>query len=117
MISSHNDWSQLKECFVGIADNMVHPKMDLSVMSFSYAGYDFEEVKDLKGAYPQWIIDEANEDLNNLSLQLEKLDVKVRRPEKTKHSNIFSSPDWQSTGWYNYCPRDLLLPLDSLIID
>ena len=47
MISSHNDWSQLKECFVGIADNMVHPKMDLSVMSFSYAGYDFEEVKDL----------------------------------------------------------------------
>ena len=117
MISSHNDWDPLKECFVGIADNMVHPKMDLSVMSFSYAGYDYDKVKDLRGAYPQWIIDEANEDLDNLSLQLEKLDVKVRRPEKTKHSNVFSSPDWQSTGWYNYCPRDLLLPLDNLIID
>ena len=39
-------------------------------MSFSYAGYDYEKVKDLKGPYPQWIIDEANEDLNNLSLQL-----------------------------------------------
>ena len=75
MISSHNDWDQLKECFVGIADNMVHPKMDLSVMSFSYAGYDYEKVKDLKGPYPQWIIDEANEDLNNLSLQLEKLEI------------------------------------------
>ena len=66
MIRSHNDWDPLKECFVGIADNMVHPTMNLSVMSFSYAGYNFDEVKNLKGSYPKWIIDEANEDLDNL---------------------------------------------------
>ena len=117
MISSHNDWDLLKECFVGIADNMVHPKMDKSVMSFSYAGYDEEEVKDLKGPYPEWIIKEANEDLDNLARQLESLNVKVRRPSSTNHSQEFSTPDWTSTGWYNYCPRDLLLPLDNLIID
>ena len=100
MIRSHNDWDPLKECFVGIADNMVHPTMNLSVMSFSYAGYNFDEVKNLKGSYPKWIIDEANEDLDNLSEQLIKLDVKVRRPEKAEHSKTFSSPDWSSSGWY-----------------
>tara|TARA_Y100000004_G_scaffold162522_1_gene191335 strand:- start:32 stop:1078 length:1047 start_codon:yes stop_codon:yes gene_type:complete len=117
MINSHNDWDQLRECFVGIADNMVHPKMDESVMSFSYAGYDRKEVSDLRGPYPKWIIDEANEDLNKLADCLIKLDIKVRRPSITNHSKTFSTPDWDSTGWYNYCPRDLLLPLDNLIID
>jgi hypothetical protein len=117
MISTHNDWDPLQECFVGIADNMVHPKMDLSVMSFTYAGYEFEQVKNLKGSYPQWIIDEANEDLNELSNQLVKLGVKVRRPKNVVHSISYSTPDWDATGWYNYCPRDLLLPLDNLIID
>ena len=117
MISSHNDWDVLEECFVGIADDVHHPPMDPSVMSFSYAGYDPDEVKDLKGRYPQWIIDEANEDLDNLANELEKFGVKVHRPEPTNISQTFSTPDWQSHGWYNYCPRDLLLPLDNLVID
>ena len=39
MIQSNNDWDQLEECFVGIADDVHHPPMDPSVMSFSYAGY------------------------------------------------------------------------------
>ena len=117
MINTHNDWDPLQECFVGIADNMVHPTMDKSVMSLSYAGYDEAEVCDLKGPYPQWIIDEANEDLNKLADCLKNLNIKVRRPSKTNHSKIFSTTDWTSSGWYNYCPRDLLLPLDNLIID
>jgi len=117
MISSHNDWDTLEECFVGIADDVHHPPMDSSVMSFSYAGYDPNEVKDLKGRYPQWILDEANEDLDNLAKTLEREGVIVHRPEPTNISAEFSTPDWKSHGWYNYCPRDLLLPLDNLIID
>ncbi len=117
MIRSHNDWDPLKECFVGIADNVVHPKLDRSVMSFSYAGYDIDEVKELFGPYPKWIIDEANEDLDKLAKVLESLGVVVRRPEVTDHSVKFQTPDWKTHGWYNYCPRDLLLPLDELVID
>lgn len=117
MIQSNNDWDQLEECFVGIADDVHHPPMDPSVMSFSYAGYDPEEVKDLKGRYPQWIIDEANEDLDILANTLKQEGVKVYRPSPTNISQTFVTPDWQSHGWYNYCPRDLLLPLDNLVID
>lgn len=117
MIRSHNDWDPLIGCFVGIADDVHHPPMDPSVMSFSYAGYDPEEVADLKGRYPQWIIDEANQDLDNLAHVLQGEGVFVLRPDKTDLSKPFSTPDWQSHGWYNYCPRDLLLPLDNLIIE
>jgi hypothetical protein len=41
--------------------------------------------------------------------------VTVRRPQVTDHSTVFSSPDWQSDGEYNYCPRDLLLPIGETI--
>jgi len=117
VVNSHNDWDPLEEIFVGVADHARIPTMDTSTHSFGFADFSYDEIKDLEGPSPEWVIDEANEDLDRLSDELRKLGVTVRRPEALNHSRPFKSPDWETTGWYTYCPRDLLLPLDNLIID
>ncbi len=117
VVSSHNDWDPLEEVFVGIADHARIPTVDKSTHSFGFADCEWDHIKDLEGPSPQWVIDEANEDLDNFSKVLSDLGVKVRRPESIDHSVEFSTPDWKTTGWYTYCPRDLLLPLDNVIID
>lgn len=116
-IVSNNDWDPLKEIIVGRADKARVPTVDLSTMSMSYTNYDIEKIKPLEGEYPQWLIDEANEDADELCSMLTKAGVKVHRPEAIDHSKTFSTPDWTTTGWYTWCPRDLLLPLNNIMIE
>ena len=61
IVNSHNDWDQLEEIIVGHAH---HSRIatDISARSFSYAPYPEEQILPLEGVYPQWVIDEANED-------------------------------------------------------
>jgi N-dimethylarginine dimethylaminohydrolase len=117
IINSNNDWDPLKEIVVGRADNARVPTVDCSTMSMSYANYNIKDIKPLEGKYPQWLIDEANEDAEELCEVLRSANVVVHRPENVDHSKTFSTPDWKSTGWYTWCPRDLLLPLNNLMIE
>lgn len=117
IINSNNDWDPLKEIVVGRADNARIPTVDSSTMSMSYANYNIKDIKPLEGEYPQWLIDEANEDAEELCEVLRNADVVVHRPEDIDHSKTFSTPNWKSTGWYTWCPRDLLLPLNNLMIE
>lgn len=117
MIKSHNDWDQLEEIIVGTADYATLPTMNKSVQAFSYAEYTLEELKSLEGPHEQRIRDEANEDLDILSKTLTDLGIKVHRPKSVNHEKKFSSPEWETTGWYTFCPRDLLLPLDELVLE
>lgn len=117
VVSSHNDWDPLEECFVGVATNARFPVMDKSTHSFCFTTEKFENIKDLEGPMENRIIDEANEDLDILADTLKGLGVKVRRPSPMDHSKVFSTPEWSTTGYQTYSCRDLLLPLDNLIID
>jgi N-dimethylarginine dimethylaminohydrolase len=116
-ISTHNHWDPLEEIIVGRADNARVPTVDRSTMSMCYTNYNQETIKPLEGAYPQWLIDEANEDIEQLVKTLEQAHVKVHRPAVQDTANEFSTPEWTSTGWYTWCPRDLLLPFDNLMIE
>jgi scyllo-inosamine-4-phosphate amidinotransferase 1 len=116
-IVSNNDWDPLKEIIVGRADKARVPTVDLSTMSMSYTNYSMEKIKPLEGEYPQWLIDEANEDAEELCSVLTRAGVTVHRPEIIDHSKTFSTQDWTTTGWYTWCPRDLLLPLNNLMIE
>lgn len=116
-ISTNNHWDPLEEIIVGIADHARVPTVDSSTMNMSYTNYDIEDVKLLEGAYPQWLIDEANEDLQGLADLLTRMSVKVHRPKALDHSIKYSTPEWETTGWYTWCPRDLLLPLNNLMIE
>lgn len=116
-ISSHNDWDQLEEVVVGIATHAQMPIIDKSIHSFCFPYQSYDDIKLLQGNYADDVIGEANEDLNNLSNTLVNLGVHVLRPDDIDNSKKFSTPNWETTGWYQYCPRDLLLPLDNMVIE
>lgn len=116
-VQSNNDWDPLEEVFVGTARGAVLPTMDRSTRSFSYAPYSEEQLKDLQGPHDPRIVEEAEEDLEILCDTFKKLNIKVHRPTPTDHSQTFRSPDWETSGWYSFCPRDLLLPLNNTIIE
>ena len=117
-VQSNNDWDPLEEIIIGTAENCVHPTMNISTHSFIYGGEDYEDIKHFDGQpIEQWIVDEANEDLEGLEKCLQGLGVKTLRPDPIDHNKIYSTPEWTTTGWYTFCPRDLLLPLDNMIIE
>jgi N-dimethylarginine dimethylaminohydrolase len=61
------------------------------------------------GPVPDWIIDEANEDLDILTNVLEKLGIVVYRPKSINYQEL--------DGMYGYCPRDRLLVYGNAIVD
>ena len=61
------------------------------------------------GSYSDKIIDETNQDLEDLSDKLKELGVKVYRPKQVRHDAQIITPYWRTTGWHNYCPRDIFL--------
>ena len=60
IVSSHNDWDQLEECFVGIATNARFPTLDRSTHSFCFTTEKYEDIEGLEGPMDKKIIDEAN---------------------------------------------------------
>lgn len=108
MISSYNEWDPLKKVVVGIADHANWPTND-PVFAMESSKTTWTETPVPRGPVPQWIIDEANEDLNTLADTLTKLGVEVLRP---------TDMDFQTLGgMYNYCPRDRLLVYGNVVVD
>ena len=70
-----------------------------------------------RGPFPQRIIEETEEDLNEFVQILEKQGVTVKRPETWPHEAKFSTIHWEAEGYYNYCPRDILLVIGDQIIE
>lgn len=116
-IYSNNDWSPLQEIIVGRADNALIPYSDLSVRNFMYAKLSLEQIKKYVGKYSDRIIDETNEDLEDLCNMLKTLGVIVHRPVIYNHQEEIKTSEWTTTGWSNYCPRDILLILGKNVIE
>jgi hypothetical protein len=116
LVSVHNEWDPIEEVIVGTALNARLPKPDISVHAV-----DFPHCKTLAdiphGPFPQAMLEEAEEDLAGLIATFEKMNIVVRRPDLTDHSQRFASPNWQADGHYNYCPRDLVLAIGNSIIE
>ena len=108
-IRSFNEWDQLRECYVGVADHANWPSED-PVFANESEKTLWKETPVPSGAVEQWIIDEANEDLNSLVAILEQQDVKVNRPSTGINFQALG-------GMYNYCPRDRFLIAGREILD
>lgn len=108
MIHSYNEWDTLKEVVVGRADFANWPSQD-PVFAQESAKTTWKESPVPSGPVPDWIIDEANEDLDILADTLEQLDVVVHRPKAINYQKL--------GGMYGYCPRDRLLIYGNTIID
>lgn len=108
MISTYNEWDPLKRVVVGIADHANWPSND-TVFAQEGSKTTWTKTPVPSGPVPQWIIDEANEDLNLLSNMLEQLGVDVWRPADMNFQEL--------GGMYNYCPRDRLLVYGDRVVD
>lgn len=107
-IHSYNEWDQIREIVVGRADNANWPTDD-PVFALEAEKTSWKETPVPSGPVPQWIIDEANEDLNGLAKILETAGAVVHRP---------ADIDFVATkGMYNYCPRDRLFIAGDTIVD
>jgi N-dimethylarginine dimethylaminohydrolase len=115
VVWSCNEWDPLEEVLVGNPLNARFPTADLSTRLAEFPDRSLEQIP--KGPFPQQIIEETEEDLNAFVAVLEELGVTVKRPETWPHEARFSTINWESEGYYNYCPRDILLVTGSHIIE
>ena len=112
---SCNEWDQLEEVIVGNPLNARFPTPDRSTQLAEFPDRDLSEIP--RGLFPQYIIEETEEDLNEFVQVLEKLGITVKRPETWAHEAKFSTIHWDSEGYYNYCPRDVFLVIGDHIIE
>ena len=104
---SCNEWDPLEEVIVGNPLNARFPAPDPSTQLAEYPDRSVSEIP--RVPFPQWIIDETEEDLNEFVQALEGQGVTVKRPDTWPHDAKFSTINWESEGYYNYCPRDVML--------
>src|SRR4030095_769428 len=112
---SCNEWDQLEEVIVGNPLNARFPTRDPSTRLAEFPDRSVNSIP--RGPFPPKVIDETEEDLDGFSAILESCGVKVRRPDTWPHETTFSTIDWESHGYYNYCPRDVLLVVGDQIIE
>ena len=107
-IHSYNEWDPLRSVVVGRADHANWPVHD-PVFSSESERTLWKETPVPSGPVPDWIIREANEDLDALVGVLRSLNVEVFRPDDFN----FQVHD----GMYNYCPRDRLLVYGDTVVN
>lgn len=108
MISSYNEWDPLEAIIVGSATNANWPMTD-PVFAEEARTSLWTETPAPNGPVPQFIIDEANRELDILSEILVRYGAIVYRPQPMDFVS--------ENGMYNYCPRDRLLVAGDTIVD
>ena len=112
---SCNEWDPLEEVIVGNPLGARFPYADPSTRLAEYPDRDLHDIP--QGAFPDQIIEETEEDLQSFVDALEARGVTVRRPDTWPHEQTISTVQWETQGYYNYCPRDVLLVIGDTIIE
>ena len=116
-VNSHTEWGNLKEVILGTATNARVPivkRHDIHCVDYA----DYDNVVNLPGGpYPKQIIEETNEDLDIFQGQLESIGISVIRPKTVDTNKVFANPNWDSDGYYSYCPRDSVLVVGDTLIE
>jgi glycine amidinotransferase/scyllo-inosamine-4-phosphate amidinotransferase 1 len=114
----HSEYGKLKEIIVGSAKNAQIPTIkDKSLHCIDYAHLSDEEFKNIPtGSYPQKLLDETEEDLDNMANTLQSMGIKVHRPLDRDFSEPIKTDNWEVDGYYNYCPRDSMLVIGDKVI-
>lgn len=107
-VHSFNEWDRLRSIVVGTASNANWPVND-PVFNLESSKTTWKQTPVPSGPVPQWIVDEANRELDQLSTMLFKLGIEVWRPDDIDFVGL--------DGMYNYCPRDRLLIAGNDVLD
>lgn len=115
-ILSNNEWGKLRSIVIGEASGANWPTMD-PTFAINWETTLFKEVPHPKGPVPQHVIDEANEDLEELSKVLQSAGVTVYRPLDNNYAAYVGNTKWTSDQMYGYCPRDTHLVIGNTVIE
>ncbi|MCS4592681.1 hypothetical protein KTJ89_06745 [Brevibacterium sediminis] len=115
-VSTHNEWDPLEEVVIGTMRGAQVPQVgdDLFAVEFSNYGHRSNVPT---GPYSPEVVETTETELDDLARTLKQLGIKVRRPEPRDTSKMFSTTDWATDGFYDYCPRDVLLTIGNSIIE
>lgn len=108
MINSRNEWDPLEKIIVGSATNANWPTTD-PVFAEESKKTTWTKTPVPGGPVPQWIIDEANRELDILAGTLAYEGITVYRPKELDFV--------ARKGMYNYCPRDRMLVAGNTLVD
>lgn len=115
LVWSCNEWDPLEEVIVGNPLNARFPTADQSTRLAEFPDRALAELP--QGPFPKQVIEETEEDLAAFVAALAQRGITVRRPQTWPHEARFSTIHWESQGYYNYCPRDILLVIADQIIE
>jgi glycine amidinotransferase/scyllo-inosamine-4-phosphate amidinotransferase 1 len=105
---SINEWDPLEVVVVGSASHANWPTTD-PVFADESKKTTWTETPVPAGPVPQFIIDQANRELDTLSETLVRYGATVYRPRPMDFAEV--------GGMYNYCPRDRLLVWKDTVVD
>ena len=110
----HNEWEQLKKVILGDTIQAQIPNVkDKSLHCIDYANYSDEEFSKVPtGKYPNQVLEETTEDLNNIKDIFKSLDIDVISLHDSSKHRVRHDFD----SYYDYCPRDSMLVLGNKII-
>lgn len=108
MINSCNEWDPLEAIVIGSATNANWPMTDPVFAEEARASL-WTQTPAPSGPVPQFIIDEANRELDTLSETIVRYGATVYRPRPMDFV--------ERNGMYNYCPRDRLLVAGDTVVD
>lgn len=114
-INSHNEWDRLREIIIGRAEAQ-------AALVFSANGEYFEPKlehaqKLARQAFPEWLVDEINEDLEGLCDVLRSFGVTVHRPNAGVVGAVFKTPAYAAVCDQVYNMRDLHLVVGDTVIE
>jgi len=114
-VNCHNEWDKLREVIVGKAA----PGASLAFSSNRPLTEETESKLESWGAevFPQWLIEEANEDVEGFCDVLKQAGVTIHRPQAENLGKIFNTPYWSAVGDDAYNMRDLHLVVGNTVIE
>jgi glycine amidinotransferase len=115
IVNSWNEWDPLEEVIVGSTRGAADIGYEPALLPFipPGAGRAFRG-----GAVPQFLIDEAERQLDAFADLLQRRGITVRRPETSEQHRSTKTPDWEASGGRaTACPRDCLLVIGDEIIE
>jgi scyllo-inosamine-4-phosphate amidinotransferase 1 len=108
LMYSVNEWDPLEEIVVGTATHANWPVTD-PVFAEEGKKTTWTQTPVPQGPVPQFIVNEANRELDILCEALLRYGATVHRPRTMNFV--------ETEGMYNYCPRDRLLVWKDIIVD
>jgi scyllo-inosamine-4-phosphate amidinotransferase 1 len=107
-MNSRNEWDPLEKVIVGIATHANWPMTD-PVFAEEARNSLWTDTPAPSGPVPDFIVDQANRELDILSETLLRYGATVYRPKPVDHV--------ATHGMYNYCPRDRILVYGDTMVD